>query len=293
MDKIHIFIPTANPNWQYLSRAIDSVLRQTVQNWTLTIIDGSTDTTVSHELQRLAGAQIGYLKNNGDASIAGTWNIAFSECEGRFIQLLHDDDFLDTSYVEKMLHLIAGNPEHALYYCSARTVDSNSTPNFSFPDQVKKLISPRGEPVLLKGDSGLANLLAGCFVFCPTVVYDTHYVPRVPFEKKWSMVLDLAFYYKTIASGFSILGTGEVLYNYRRHNKNQTAKLNRSLGRFKEEIILYDEIYNTLPNSHWQKTRSTAKNKFIIKLHLIYQLFQAFLNLDREQIRKIIDTYPS
>ena len=80
--------------------------------------------------------------------------------------------------------------------------------------------------------------------------------------------------------GHRLIGTDEKLYLYRRHNNNQTAILTQTATRFDEEISLYSDIANRAKHQSYTKTYMVAKQKLIIKLHLLFLITKAILTID-------------
>lgn len=268
---ISIVIPCYESNMYYLNKAINSVLHQTSEDWELIIADGNIepDIRIKAFVAELNHSQVKYFHNNIDNSMAGNWNFGFSKANYELVALLHDDDVLAPFYVEQMLTLVSRKSYAAAYYCDVNIIDSEGKRAFSFPDIVKSIISPNQAFIELKGDHGLARLLRGCFIFCPTVCYRKNKLSSNPFSSSWRMVTDLQLYLDILLDGQSIVGINAKLYNYRRHCANQTSKLTKSFLRFDEEIELYEFISSRVPKD-WRESKRLAEKKAIIKMHLAY-----------------------
>ena len=188
-----------------------------------------------------------------------------------FVTLLHADDLLLPNYTESMLKVAKSFPDAAFYFCNATIIDENGNKRFSFPDYVKKWIQPRSaSETIIHGDDGLAALLEGCFIMCPTICYQKSKIAGLKFDITRKQVLDLHFYAQLLFRGQRLIGIKEDLYLYRRHEENQTSKLTLTLTRFEEEIGLYRELYVLSSEKKWPKTMSVAKKQTIIKLNLGY-----------------------
>ena len=109
MYKISIIIHIYNAS-VYLKRCIDSVLKQTYQNFELILVnDGSNDDSgeiCQHYAEK--NSNIKYIsKNNGGVSSAR--NIGFEHSCGDFICFIDADDWLEPIYIEKLAEKIGGN----------------------------------------------------------------------------------------------------------------------------------------------------------------------------------------
>ncbi len=96
MSKISIIIPTYN-NVQYISKAIDSLLRQTFSDFDIVIInDGSTDGTKNTVMQYVEKyhSKIRYFseKNKGPGAAR---NRGIKEARGEYISFLDSDDYYE------------------------------------------------------------------------------------------------------------------------------------------------------------------------------------------------------
>ena len=102
MYKISIIIPIYNAS-KYLKRCVDSILRQTRQDFELILVnDGSKDDS-GEICQQYAEnkSNIKYIsKNNGGVSSAR--NIGIEHSCGEFICFVDADDWLEPNYIEKL-----------------------------------------------------------------------------------------------------------------------------------------------------------------------------------------------
>ena len=100
--KISVIIPCFNQG-KYIDNAVDSVLKQTYQNFEIIIInDGSTDKFTNDLLKKYKKpkTKVYTTENHG---LASARNYGYSVSKGDFIQFLDADDFLDSSKFEKQI----------------------------------------------------------------------------------------------------------------------------------------------------------------------------------------------
>ncbi len=263
-----------------LKKTVNSVLAQTISNWSLII---SLDSNLSAEfvcyINMLNDDRILVIENE-NTGICGNWNNCIDTAESDYITILHSDDELTPDYIFTMYKLINEAPQSALYFCGAQVIDINSQPTFSFVDKIKLLIRPSSNLITIYGDEGLANLFKGCFIFCPSICYKTSVITNYKFREQWQMVLDLDLYARLLIDGYSLYGTNKEAYRYRRHDNNQTAKLTKDFKRFDEEILLYDELSEKAKELNWKNTEIIARKKSIIKLHLMFLMAKSTLLLN-------------
>ena len=103
---VSIIMPTYNVE-KYLPAAIDSVLRQSYQDWELLVVDdGSTDNSKEIALEYAQkDDRISVLhKDNGGLSDAR--NYGLSRAQGKYLHFFDSDDIIETDFYEKMVAAI-------------------------------------------------------------------------------------------------------------------------------------------------------------------------------------------
>lgn len=105
--EVSVLMPVYN-GAEYVERAADSILRQTLKNLELIIIDdGSTDDTWT-VLEKLAerDKRVHLFRNNNNVGIPGTSNRALSLAKGRFIARQDADDWSYPERLERQLNYL-------------------------------------------------------------------------------------------------------------------------------------------------------------------------------------------
>jgi glycosyltransferase involved in cell wall biosynthesis len=276
MSALQISIPFYSGR-DYLARAIESVLAQTSPEWRMTVLDdaGPEGDLTDWLHTRFPDPRIAYVRHASNLGMAGNWNAGLESGDAEWVTLLHSDDELLPHYVATMQKAAREYPEASLFFCGARIIDAHGHPAFSFADSVKGFLIPsRTQIVRLFGEEGVAALMRGNFIMCPTVCYARSRVPR--FDSRWKMVLDLDFYFRVLRKGAEIVGLPETAYAYRRHSENATTKYTENLLRFEEEVALYREAG---AQSASQTVQRVAQARWIIRLNLLYCVFRDLVRL--------------
>jgi glycosyltransferase involved in cell wall biosynthesis len=124
-----IIIPTFNRK-AILTRALDSLLAQTEQNWEAIIIDdGSTDETlqyISNYLNEDNRIQYQPQKNTG-AALAK--NVGIEKAKGKFITFLDSDDEYAPHHLAIRLEILQQFPEIQFLYGGAQIIGNQFVPN--------------------------------------------------------------------------------------------------------------------------------------------------------------------
>lgn len=120
--RITVYIPSHNYG-RFLSEAIESVLRQSVTDWELFIIDdGSTDDTATIMKLYEAHPQI-KLFSTGGIGLTAVCNLALANAQGDYIVRLDGDDVFDENILLVLGHVLESNPEMALVFPDYYLVD--------------------------------------------------------------------------------------------------------------------------------------------------------------------------
>ena len=265
----------------YLERAVASVVAQTRDDWTCTVVDdaGPEPEAAAALVAGCADPRLRYVRNERNLGLAGNWNHALTFADAPLVTLLHSDDLLQPGYADAVVRAHARHPGATAVYTRARVVGVDDEPSFSFPDRVKRVIEPRtSTDVEVAGEAGLERLLRGQFIFCPTLCYRVDALAAAPFSDRWRQVTDLAFLADTLLSGGRVVGIPDAVYDYRRHGESETAKLTASTDRFDEEIAIYDELAGRAEALGWYRAAATARRKRIIRLHLGYRILGDLLH---------------
>ena len=126
-NNILITVYIVNHNYgKYLEQAINSVLRQTIQNYEIIIIDNdSKDDSVEIISKFLKKKKISvvFQKNIG---LNATNNVAIKMAKGKYIMRLDADDYLDPNALQLMSSKLEKKKELGLVFPDYYTVDQDS-----------------------------------------------------------------------------------------------------------------------------------------------------------------------
>jgi glycosyltransferase involved in cell wall biosynthesis len=127
---ISILLPIYNPNFGWLSEAIDSVQRQIYGNWELCLADdASTDDRVRAFLEERAASdkriKVVFRENNGHISACS--NSALALATGEWCALLDQDDTLAEHALALVVCELAEHPDAGLIYSDEDKIDLAGT----------------------------------------------------------------------------------------------------------------------------------------------------------------------
>ena len=158
---ISIIMPSYNTA-NYIEASIESVRRQTYENWELIIVDDcSTDDTDEVVRPFLSDRRIRYLKNEQNSGAAISRNRALREAKGKWIAFLDSDDLWLPEKLEEQVAFMEQNGYHFSYtnYEEIDMAGEKTGVRVTGPKKITK--------------TGMFNY---CWPGCLTVMYDAEAV---------------------------------------------------------------------------------------------------------------------
>lgn len=110
---------------KYIASAIESILRQTYQNWELIILnDGSGDKT-RDVVQAFHDSRILFFENDRNRGLVYTRNRMLELSRGDYIAVLDSDDIAYPDRLEKEVRFLNNHPAYGLVGSSIEMIDAN------------------------------------------------------------------------------------------------------------------------------------------------------------------------
>jgi glycosyltransferase involved in cell wall biosynthesis len=208
------------------------------------------------------------LRNATNLGMARSWNRCLDEAETELVTIVHADDMLAPGYAARVAELALSTGAPAVF-TGARVIGGDGRAVFSLPDQVKRALVPRHDEWLtLQGDAGLAALMRGNFIFCPSLCYRRSRM-TLRFDPRWRFTLDMDVTTRLLLAGEVLVGVPkEPLYLYRRHADNATNQLTAELTRFHEESAFYGEVATAARERGYAGAARVASRRHMLQLNL-------------------------
>jgi glycosyltransferase involved in cell wall biosynthesis len=116
--KFSVLLPTRD-RLELAKGAIETVRRQTYQNWELVVADNFSSDDVAGYLRSLNDPRIVYTRSEKPLPVTENWTRALDASSGDYVVMLGDDDALVPGYFERMLAAIATLAEPDFIYHGA------------------------------------------------------------------------------------------------------------------------------------------------------------------------------
>ncbi|MEO7045171.1 MAG: glycosyltransferase family 2 protein [Ferruginibacter sp.] len=125
---ISICIP-AYQRTEFLKRLFDSISIQTFKNYEVVVTDDSADDSVQNFVSNYSSNNnVYYFRNKTNLGTPENWNEAIRKANGKWIKLMHDDDwFANESSLEQFYEAIKENERCLFFFSAYNNVEENSS----------------------------------------------------------------------------------------------------------------------------------------------------------------------
>lgn len=224
---ISIITPSYNASL-FIEDTVDSVRKQSFQNWEMIIVDDCSTDDTPDKLKRLEKEEerihVIYLNQNGGAAVAR--NVALQHARGRFVAFLDSDDCWKPEKLAKQFHFMQTN-NYAFTFTAYEIITNEGV-------HLNKQVSA---PEQVSYNDMLKNTIIGCL----TVMIDRNLVGPIQMPNIRTRQ-DLATWLALLKKGIIAYGLNENLADYRigkasiSSNKWKAAKMNWFVYRKVEKL---------------------------------------------------------
>ncbi len=222
-DLISIVLPVYNGE-RFMKESIDSVIRQTYQNWELIIVDdcSSDQTGTICDSYCRSDDRIHYYRNEKNLRLPGNLNRGFSLTKGEYLTWTSDDNRYRPNALEVMLNHLKNDSKAEFVYASYQIIDEKGDKIGEF------LADQKGRDHILG-----SNVVGACFLYTRNA-----YEAVGDYDQDLLLVEDFD-YWQRMFQKFSGSAISEVLYDYRWHDASLTStKKEKQFGKVTEEMLL-------------------------------------------------------
>lgn len=196
---------------KYISKTIDSVRRQTYQNWEMLLVDDCTPDNSADIIARYAekDKRIRYIKQPQNSGAALARNVGLKAAKGRYIAYLDADDIWLPTKLERQIQFLNEN-DVQFSCCDYEKIEEDDTP-------LNKVVHM---PKTITYNQFLSNTI----IQTVGVIVDLDKVERkllkMPNVRRGQ---DAATWMQMLRNGVKFVGQNEVLAQYRRVPQSLSA----------------------------------------------------------------------
>lgn len=212
-----ICIPTRNRS-TLLEKLISSVINQTFKEFKLIVLDNNSEDGTETVIKNFQDNRISYYKSDVSLSLSQNLNRSFKFLDSKYILILHDDDILDTRFLEKNISYLENDINLSLVASSMSIIDINGN---LLPDE--QIIE--NDIYFNQYEYWDAYYNKGIFLPMPTVIFRTSVLRRynLRYCDDVGPNLDQYFWFElNLIKEVRFLLRKEKLYFYRRHEGQNT-----------------------------------------------------------------------
>lgn len=256
VEDIEIFILTCN-RAKMLDETLSSIAKQTVQGFGVKVFDnGSTDNT----LEVIGKYGYEYHQNETNLGQLANFDIAKNSASKKWVMFFHDDDLLNSQYIEKALYYINE-------YDDIDLVTGGCIATYN-PDYSK--FSPIEKICLCKNKAEFAlYLFMGLNNHFGSTLYKTEIYKQIPFKQDiYGKIADRPLMLDSIKNG-KILVLDKNSVQYRLHEGQDTNA--GTTGPFIEEFLNLIEMYHSII-----KMSSSKWHDFLYDCSVLTYLYFAY-----------------
>lgn len=270
-----IFVPFwGDP--QHLYETVESVRSQSVQDWSMTIIDDCyPDETVSEHFAEIEDSRITYLRNPKNLGITENYREAIRRASAPYVTILGCDDLLHPNYLEVVTRTANVVPGADVIQPGVVVIDENGTRISPLVDRVKqRLLTPRrGRGIaVLSGEQMATSLIRGDWLYWPSLTFKTSTLKRIDFRDGLPIIQDLALLMDIAFDNGTLAYNPEIAFSYRRHGASASQKTLMDGRRFRDERTYYRQATELAADRGWSRTRRTARTRLMSRLHAVSEL---------------------
>src|SRR6185437_16633828 len=129
MPTVSVIVPNYN-HALYLPKRMESILRQTYQDFELILLDDcSTDDSRAILSQYAGDARIRVEFNELNSGVFKQWNKGVRLARGEYVWIAESDDYADERLLERLVSILDADPSVAFAYCRSWRVDEDDRLN--------------------------------------------------------------------------------------------------------------------------------------------------------------------
>jgi glycosyltransferase involved in cell wall biosynthesis len=146
---VSICIPTYN-RAHMITRAIDSALSQTYSDIEVIVVDDASTDSTGDIVASYHDPRVTYFKNAVNLGQFGNFNRCIELSHGKYIHILHSDDYIDSHFTETCVDFLEKNPGVAMTFTSAEVLSDTNKGNIGARTQDQIFTAPEGFREILR-----------------------------------------------------------------------------------------------------------------------------------------------
>lgn len=275
---VTVFMLTYN-RAHYVMLAIESVLKQTYENFTLILLDNCSTDNTQEEISKIKDPRLLYIKRS---SVVGDSNAKFANsiCITPYYIVLHDDDLVEPEYLQEVVEQMECN-DYSAMSTGGIIIDEDG-------NKTRDYLPTAEERFVWKNGEYLAQYLRVKHIgmIYPSVIYRKSFYKNLDSYNVAAAgpAGDQAMWFLTERNGGTLALYNKPLMRYRRHKK-QDSNANDGYMTFQLfDYLLSDDYYRGFLEKDY-----AAVNERVFRSFATITLKYCCRQIDEEKYSEIFD----
>ena len=274
-----------------MRRTIESVLAQRDDRWRLTVVDDAyPDPTIQDWIGTLEDERITYVRNETNRGITENYATCRALAQQDLVMFLGCDDVLHPNFVATVLDAAHTFPTAAIIQPGVDIIDEHDQHASTLVDSIKQRIArPRVDRVTeLSGEPLAASLLAGNWMYWPSLVFRTQVVNAFDFRDELPIIQDLALVLDMVVAGESLVLVPTTCFSYRRHSQSASATTLVDGTRFAGDRRYFRIAAEQARALGWRRAERAARMRLLSRAHALSMVPGAMLRRGDAPVRPLL-----
>ena len=217
--RVTVALPTYN-RADYLREAIDSVLTQTMPDFTLVISDNASTDDTSQVVESYDDPRIVYRRQPVNRGWIANFNAALEGATTDYAIFLSDDDVMRPGLLARAVAELDDRADVGIFHSAFDIIDESGSVRVPGMDWMGRLTADAREP----GDDFIRlSMIVGCRVCSSTAVFRLQGIPSPAYEPTAGFPADLLLYLR-MALSCDVFFAHDSLAAYRVHSGSISAE---------------------------------------------------------------------
>jgi len=235
---VTIGIPTYNRADGRLGDAINCALSQTYPNIEIIIADNCSSDNTTEFVTALNNDKIRYIRHETNIGPINNFNSCLDNAKGEYFLLFHDDDAIDSDFIEYCMASLQGRENIGMIRTGIRIIDTDNNVRSEFRNNSSGLTAAE---FFLSWFNEKTVLYLPCTLFSTEKLKENGGV-RSPYD----MFCDVFADAKLVAK-YDRIDLPEVKASFRRHDKNYGSSARHVMAWSQDSLALVELLCDLMP----------------------------------------------
>jgi len=233
---VSICIPTYN-RADMIGMAVESALNQSYRNIEVIVVDNASSDSTDDVISCYKDERLRYEKNPENLGLFGNFNRCIELARGRYIHILHSDDYIDPEFTRTCIQFLESHQNVAMTFSSIIILCKD----------VQKRIELSEENIIFPAPEGFNEILTRRnFINCPTVMMRREVYDNVGrYSCEYPYAADLLMWLK-ISKRYDIAYIHDAALYYRQGEHSESFhQLFRSPSGYLDALRIFINLIDT------------------------------------------------